>query len=165
LQALGTVFSHLAIAYIPFLQAFCCIPDSLSTRLNISPLHYRVYCTILYCTSDSAASLKVLFLRSRANTVYQPFSLQLAYILLYIYSVSRVYLRVSHACPTRTMRHYLITALFTRLLFTLDTHQFRVACVLNCTVRDPAPLLYISPLNIYYILIYIQDRPSRLSTA
>jgi hypothetical protein len=45
-----------------------------------------IECTVLYCTStsDSAASLKVLFSRSRANTVYQPFSLQLAYILLYI---------------------------------------------------------------------------------
>jgi hypothetical protein len=72
-------------------------------------------------------------------------------IYSYVYKINfvpRVSVHAPHA-----------TTITTALLFT------KIACVrhapIPCRVcnRDPAPLLYIRPLNIiYHILIYIQDR-------
>jgi hypothetical protein len=93
LQALGTVFcvlwlqdrpSRLAIAYIPFLQAFCCRPKSLLKCLNISPIYIlfsyistRLY-SIWYCASlykiDSRVDSRVSRLRNFLLTGTLPYT-------------------------------------------------------------------------------------------
>jgi hypothetical protein len=101
-----------------------------------------IECTVLYCTSDSVTSLKVLLSQPRTTTLYR--TSQHLSVLLHIY-YTRSLSRLCPTCTNTVSRATTKSPSFyqDRLCPTRTNFVSRV----YRTVRDPAPLLYNSPVS------------------
>jgi hypothetical protein len=76
---------------------------------------HQSYIYIFYYTVPVTALQirRSYFSRPRATTLKQPFLNKIAFSISYIYVLLHIYkLIIAPPCPTRTLRHYFITALF-----------------------------------------------------
>jgi hypothetical protein len=157
--------------------------DSLSKCPNISPIYILYISSRLYSPLQSllyytvpVTALQVWGSHSRDPALIRYNSRIVSRRHFSVYRIhfwfartSVLYIR-SISCPTCLSMHPaplpLLQSFFLPRSPVSGTHQYCVACVLHCTVRNPAPLLYIRPLYIYILLlIFIQDQQSRSVSA